>query len=172
MKIPYRHLAATGAILALAGGGTALAHGNGHGHGPFGDTGPSGPTGATGTTGATGPTGNHGKHHGWRNKDKHKHHKVAFIFRGTWNAGDGSVTVTGGNAHVRKGGFVGQKVTFDLTNARIVVGDTNSDGSKTIADVKDGDTVLVHARLPRDGSATQPFVARKLIDLTNVPSDD
>jgi len=42
--------------------------------------------------------------------------------------------VTRGNAHVRKAGLVGQNVTFDLTKARIVVADTDGDGSRTTAD--------------------------------------
>jgi hypothetical protein len=168
LKIPYRHVAAAAAVLAFAGAGTALAHGGGHGNNhTFGTTGTSGPTGATGATGATGPAGSHGKHHG-----RHKKHKVAWIFRGTFNSADSSVTVTAGNSRVRKGGFVGQTVKFDLTDARIQVDDTNNDGDETLADVKDGDEVLVHARLPKDGSATQPFKAKKLIDLTNLPSDD
>jgi hypothetical protein len=174
LKIPYRYAAVAAGVLAFAGAGTALAHGDGHGndHG----FGPTGSTGASGPTGATGPTGDHGKHHG-RHKHHghhghHRHHKVAYIFRGTWNTADSSVTVTAGNAKVRKGGFVGQNVKFDLTDARIQVDDTNADGDVTLADVKDGDEVLVQARLPKDGSATQPFTAKKLIDLTNLPSDD
>jgi hypothetical protein len=165
LKIPYRHLAVAGSVVALAGGGTALAdpgNGNGNGHRHHHGQGPTGLSGPTGPTGPTGPKhGLHGK--------GHRVHKVAYIFRGTWNAADGSVTVTGGNAHVRKAGFVGQKVTFDFTNARLVVADTNNDSSKTLADVSDGDKVLVGARLPRKDPGDQPFAARKLIDLSAPP---
>jgi hypothetical protein len=166
LKIPYRRFAATAAVLALAGGGTALADpGNGNGQGQahrhVGVTGPSGPTGVTGPQGPE-----HGKGKG-KGKGKGRRHKVTYIFRGTWNAADGSVTVTGGNAHVRKGGFIGQNVQFDLTKARIVVADTDGDGSRTLADVKDGDHVLVGARLPHHSPGSQPFVAHKLIDQTN-----
>jgi hypothetical protein len=145
LKIPYKHLAAAASIVVLAGGTSALANqGNGHGHG-----------GATGPSGATGP---HGKGHV---------HTVAYIFKGTWTAADGTVKVTGGNHHVRKAGFVGQSVQFDLTNARFVVADTNGDSSHNLADLKDGDKVLVQARLPRKDPGDPPFTARKLIDQTH-----
>ena len=145
MKIPYKHLAAAASIVALAGGSSALANqGNGHGHG--------------GTTGPTGATGPHGKGHV---------HTVSYIFKGTWTAADGTVKVTGGNHHVRKAGFVGQSVQFDLTNTRFVVADTNGDASHNLADLKDGDKVLVQARLPRKDPGDPPFAARKLIDQTH-----
>jgi len=66
---------------------------------------------------------------------------------------------------------VGQTVKFDTTKTHVLVFDTNGDNhANTLADVKDGDTVLVLARLPKDGSATQPFKAAKLLDVTNLPS--
>ena len=104
-------------------------------------------TTGSGTTSATDKGHHKGHHRG------HRHHKVAYIFRGTWKAADGSLTVTGGNAHVRKAGFVGQSVKFDLTKTRFVVADTDGDGSRTLADVKDGDQVLVGAQVaaPRPG---------------------
>jgi hypothetical protein len=52
--------------------------------------------------------------------------KVTFVFRGTFTAPD-AVTVAAGNAHVRKGGFIGNAVVFDVSNARIVVADTSGD---------------------------------------------
>src|SRR3954447_2154670 len=134
MKIPFGTLAAVGA-LALAGVSPAAADpGNGHGHGP---------------TTAPGKT---------------KVHNVTYVFKGTWNAGAGTVTVKHGNAHVRKAGLVGQDVTFDLTGAKLVVKDTNGDGSRTSADLADGDKVVVKARLPRKDPGTQPFKAKMLID--------
>jgi hypothetical protein len=120
--------------------------------------------------------------HGHENKAaKHvvkKAKKVTFVFRGTFVA-PGTVQVRAGNAHVRKGGFVGQSVSFDLAAARIVVADTNGDLGRDVADVKDGDVVLVKARLPRrtkyvaagDGEAAQAVVARMLVDKTNAPDD-
>jgi hypothetical protein len=166
LKIPYRRLCAAASVLAFAGAGTALANpGNDHGQGQLhsqGHPGTTGPSGPSGPTGPTGPGGSHGKA-----KGKGKVHKVAYIFRGTWKAADGSVDVTSGNAHVRKAGFVGQNVAFDLTKARIVVADTDGDGSRTTADLRDGDHVLVAARLPRKAPGSQPFSARLLIDQTN-----
>jgi hypothetical protein len=140
MKIQLGTLAAIGA-LAVASVTPAVADpGNGHGHGP---------------TTAPGKT---------------KVHNVTYVFKGTWNAGDGTVTVNHGNAHVRKAGLVGQNVTFDLTNAKIVVADTNSDGSRTVADLKDGDHVVVKARLPRKDPGVQPFKAKMLIDQSSRPA--
>jgi hypothetical protein len=159
LKIPYRRLISAAGVLALIGSGSALAHdGNGHAYGKNGTTGASGPTGATG------PKGNHGHANG-----RHKPHAVAYIFKGTWTASDGSVKVTAGNSRVRKGGFIGTNVKFDLTNARLVVADTNSDGSRTVADLSDGDKVLVQARLPRKDPGDAPYTARKLVDQTHPP---
>ena len=90
MKIPFGKLAAV-AALALASVSPAAADpGNGHGHGP---------------SSAPGKT---------------KVHNVTYVFKGTWNAAAGTVTVKHGNSHVRKAGLVGQDVTFDLTMANRV----------------------------------------------------
>jgi hypothetical protein len=140
MKIPFGKLAAV-AALALASVSPAAADpGNGHGHGP---------------STAPGHT---------------KTHHVTYVFKGTWNAADGSVTVKHGNHHVRKAGLIGQNVMFDLTGAKLVVADTNSDGSKTTADIKDGDTVVVKARLPRKDPGAQPFKAKMLVDQSARPA--
>lgn len=120
--------------------------------------------------------------HGDKGHEKHKPKKpksVMFVFKGTFTA-PGTVQVVAGNAHVRKGGFVGEAVTFDLASAKFVVADTNGDQSVNIADVKDGDRVMVKARLPRrteytmpsDGEIATAIVARKLIDRTNPPVED
>jgi hypothetical protein len=82
------------------------------------------------------------------------------------------VTVKHGNNHVRKAGLIGQTVTFDFTGAKLVVVDTNHDGSKTTADITDGDKVVVKARLPRKDPGTQPFKAKMLIDQSARPSHD
>ncbi|HEX6457614.1 MAG TPA: hypothetical protein VF032_01750 [Thermoleophilaceae bacterium] len=116
-------------------------------------------------------TGGHGNGKG----HAHSHspassHAVTYVFKGTWNAADGTVTVNHGNAHVRHAGLLGQNVTFDLTGAKLVVADTNGDGSRTIADLKDGDRVLVKARLPRKDPGTQPFKAKMLIDQSARPA--
>src|SRR5215213_11446904 len=68
-----------------------------------------------------------------------------YVFKGVWHA-DGTVTVSGGNARVRKGGFVGQVVGFDLTAAKLNVADTNADAAATAADLVEGDKVVVKAR--------------------------
>jgi hypothetical protein len=128
------------------------------------------------------------KDHGQQKHEKqeHKSHskskkakKVTFVFKGTF-AAPGTVTVTSGNAHVRKGGFVGQAVTFDLATAKIVVADTNGDGERNLADVKDGDKVLVQARMarrtqyvaPAEGETAEAVVARKLVDQAAAESGD
>jgi hypothetical protein len=104
---------------------------------------------------------------------------VTFVFRGTFTA-PGSVQVLSGNAHVRKGGFVGQAVSFDLASAKLVVADTNADQKIDLTDVVDGDHVLVQARVtkgtayaaPAAGETAEAIVARKLIDRTNGPVED
>ena len=101
----------------------------------------------------------HGKGHA-------KPHNVAYVFKGTY-AGNSSVAVTKGNSRVRKGGYVGQTVAFDLTGAHIVVADTNGDSAKDLNDVAVGDKVLVKAMLPKSDPGTQPFAAKRLIDQTH-----
>jgi hypothetical protein len=144
LKIPFGKLTVVAAF-ALASVSPAVADpGNGHANG-------HGPSTAPGHT---------------------KVHNVTYVFKGTWNAADGSVSVKHGNNHVRKAGLIGQTVTFDLTGAKLVVVDTNHDGSKTTADITDGDKVVVKARLPRKDPGTQPFKAKMLIDQSARPSHD
>ena len=131
-----------------------------------------------------------GKEHA---KGKHrKAKKVMFVFKGTFTA-PGTVEVEHGNAHVRKRGYVGQSVAFDLEDAKIVVADTNADGKRDLADVKDGDRVLVQARMLKRTKYVAPvedeapeaeaagdevveesdaIVARKMIDRTHHPRDE
>jgi dihydroxyacid dehydratase/phosphogluconate dehydratase len=105
--------------------------------------------------------------------------KVMLVFKGTF-AAPGTVEVLSGNAHVRKGGFVGHQVSFDFASARVVAADTNADQKVDLTDVKDGDLVLVQARAakgtrygaPAAGEVATAIVARKLIDATNAPADD
>lgn len=115
------------------------------------------------------PTKVHGK----------KAKKVTFVLKGTFTA-PGTIEVLAGNAHARKGGFVGESVTVDLATAKLVVADTNADGTVDVTDVKDGDRVLVQARIakgtrfvaPAEGETAEAVVARKLVDKTNLPVDD
>ncbi|HEX7058559.1 MAG TPA: hypothetical protein VF176_01765 [Solirubrobacterales bacterium] len=110
---------------------------------------------------------NNGENHGKGKANGHaKTHDVAYVFKGTY-AGGGSVDVLHGNSRVRKGGFVGQTVAFDLSDARIVVADTNQDGTRNLDDVQTGDKVVVKARLPRTDPGDQPFDAKRLIDQTH-----
>jgi hypothetical protein len=100
--------------------------------------------------------------------------KVMFVFRGKFSA-PGTVDVTSGNSHVRKGGFVGEAVTFDLANAKVVAADTNGDQKVDVSDVKDGDVVLVQARVAKrtkHAEDAEAIAARKLVDKTNAPVED
>jgi len=156
--------------------------------------------------------GDHGKGHAKHEKAEQgkshahgkKHEKKAkkpknFVFRGVYK-GDGVVTVSGGNSWVRKGGYVGTDVTFDLAEAKLKVADTDGVAGVSAADVQVGDTVLVQARLPRGTKAPEPvepapaesgddapaesgddapaeeapaaITARKLIDFTHPPVSD
>ena len=153
--------------------------------------------------------GDHGKGHA--KKEKAEHHKSLehgkkghkgkkekaakkakkpknFVFRGVYK-GEGVVTVASGNSWVRKGGFVGKDVTFDLSEAKLKVADTDGVAGVSAADVQVGDVVLVQARLPRGTKVPEPvesapaesgeeapaaeepaaFKARKLIDFTHPP---
>lgn len=134
------------------------------------------PAGAVADHGAS-----HGKAKGHAKNGKAKGHAngkakgharqraVGYLFKGFY-AGEGVVEVKRGNAHVRKGGFIGETVEFDLSDARFVVADTSGNGKRGIEDVAEGDWVLVKARLPRKDPGSQPFEARWLIDKTNKPA--
>jgi len=145
MKIPFTKLAVVAAFAAASVlPAAAAADAGGHGHvKQHSQT-------------------NHGKANG-----KNKVHNVTYVFKGTWNATAGTLTVKSGNHHVRKAGLVGQDVQFDLTSARIVVADTNNDGQRTVADLQDGDRLVIKARLPRKDPGSQPFTAKMAIDQTH-----
>jgi hypothetical protein len=91
---------------------------------------------------------------------------VSWVFKGIWHI-DGTVTVKHGNSRVRKGGYIGQIVAFDLTSAKLRVADTNGDGVITVADLVEGDKVVVKAKLPRTDPGPQPFPARMVVDQTH-----
>ena len=113
-----------------------------------------------------------------KNKPK-KAKTVKFVFKGTFTA-PGTVKVVSGNAHVRKGGYVGQSISFDLATAKVVGVDTNADLKVDVSDVADGDKVLVQARVakgtkyaaPAEGETAAAIVARKLIDQTGTDTED
>jgi hypothetical protein len=146
MKLARTATALLGAAaLAMPAAAVAKGHpadaGHGHGHGQS-------------------HAQSHARHQG--NAHAHAHHRVTYVFRGTWSGG--AVEVTGGNRHVRRAGLVGQTVELDLSHARVVVRDLNGDGARDLADVQDGDRVLVQARLPKGDPGDAPYAARKLVD--------
>jgi hypothetical protein len=104
-------------------------------------------------------------------KSAHGKSKSArYVFKGVWHT-DGTVTVSGGNARVRKGGFVGEVVAFDLASAKLKVADTNADAAVSAADLAEGDKVVVKARLPRKDPGDPPSIkARQLVDQTHPPA--
>jgi Ni/Co efflux regulator RcnB len=113
-------------------------------------------------------------------RHKHRHGKKAtYVFKGMFVAPD-TVDVLAGNAHVRKGGYVGQAVTFDFEEAKIVADDTNGDGMVDLTDVGDGDLVLVQARMAKGSECAMaaveevvdPLVARKLIVIAHAPAEE
>ena len=136
--------------------------------------------------------------HGSKHEKKAKKDKAAkgktFVFKGVYK-GAGVVTVAKGNAHVRKGGYVGQDVTFDMSAAKLVVADTDGVPGVTVADLQVGDELLVQARQARgtkavvvpveetatattdepvveDAPADDAIKAHKLIDKTHPPVKD
>jgi hypothetical protein len=115
---------------------------------------------------------NHGESHG-KGKDQGKGHAkthgVAWVFKGLY-AGESKVEVKAGNSRVRRGGFIGETVEFDLSDARIVVADTDGDSDRDLDDVQVGDRVLVRAKLPRKEPGDQPFDAKRLVDQTQHPA--
>jgi hypothetical protein len=93
----------------------------------------------------------------------HQNSQAAYVFKGTFHVADSSVSVTKGNRHVRRAGFVGQTVAFDLSGARMRVADVNGDGKHDAADLHEGDVVAVKARAPRRAAHAAPFAARWVI---------
>jgi hypothetical protein len=94
---------------------------------------------------------------------------VGYVFKGAYQLG-GNVVVDKGNAHVRKADLVNTIVAFDLSSAKVVVGDVNGDGSKDVNDLSVGDRVVVKARLPRKDPGDQPYSARQIVDQTHPDS--
>src|SRR5215213_9060558 len=96
---------------------------------------------------------------------------ATYVFKGVWN-GDGTVTVSGGNAKVRKGGLVGETLAFDVTTAKLIAADPAGDGV-TVEDLLATDKVVVQAKLPRTGPVEgEAIVARKVVDQTHPAVED
>jgi len=137
----------------------------------------------------------HEKQHGKKDKSAKAKKAVTFVFKGVYK-GAGVVTVSKGNAHVRKGGYVGQDVTFDMSAAKLVVADTDGVAGVTVADLQVGDELLVQARqargtkavvapvedtatatteteeAPAADQAPSAIKARKVVDKTHPPVSD
>jgi hypothetical protein len=102
--------------------------------------------------------------------DGHERHaqrpdrEVGYVFKGSFHAADSTVSVAGGNRHARRAGLVGQDVAFDLSAARVRVADVNGDGLRDVADLQEGDTVVVKAFAPRRTPGAGRFVAHKIVD--------
>ena len=169
-KDAIKRVAALGAVAALAAAPAAFAaqpadpgsNGNGHDN-QTADHGNS--------ANAPGHTGEHGNA-GGQSADHSKaggEAVVTYVFKGVY-AGNGSVDVKKGNAHVRKANMVDTTVAFDLTDTMIVADDNNADGDVTADDVNAGDKVIVKARLPRKAAGDQPFAAEQLVDQTHQPA--
>ena len=143
------------------------------------------PAAAVAHGGSDDPAGTEDAHHNStaheRGDDHGRKHvrTVQFVLRGTLTA-PGTVHVTAGNAHARRGGFVGQDISIDLSTARIAVADVNGDGKADAADVQTGDAVLVKVRLPRrttyaswtESHAGAALKVRQLVDIAHPAADD
>ena len=95
---------------------------------------------------------------------------VMYVFKGAYQL-DGEVAVIKGNAHVRRADLTDSIVSFDLSQAKVVVDDVNGDGSRDVNDLSVNDRVVVKAKLPRKDAGAQPFVARQVVDQTHSDSD-
>ena len=104
--------------------------------------------------------------------DGHERHgprqdrQAAYVFKGTFIAAGSSVSVLKGNRLVRRAGLVGQTLAFDLAAARVHVADVNGDGMRDVADLQDGDVVVVKAYAPRRAPGAGRFVAHQVVDQT------
>ena len=108
---------------------------------------------------------------------------VTYVFKGVY-AGAGVVSVKSGNAHVRKGGYVGSDVTFDMASAKVVAAEFDGVAGVTAADLQVGDEVLVQAKQARgtkapaaaeegaDAVAPAAIKARKVVDKTHPPVEE
>ena len=109
----------------------------------------------------------HGGAHGRSADHKGAQHTRALNLKGTVSAvGDNSVDVLVKRANHHGHVLVGQTVTVDLSNARVVVRDVNGDGVRNLSDVAVGDRVVVQARIAKGGTAdaSQPLAAKRLVD--------
>jgi len=102
---------------------------------------------------------------------KSGHGKATYNVKGTY-AGDGVVSVAKGNSAVKKAGWKGQDITFDLSQADIRTEDNNADGQETLDDVAVGAPVRVKARLAKGDPGAGPYVAERLDDKSGDSDED
>ena len=113
--------------------------------------------------------GSQGQGHGQGHAKNGGKGTVSYVFKGAYQL-DGNVAVDKGNAHVRKAGLVDSIVSFNLSEAKVVVGDVNGDGAKDVNDLSVGDRVVVKARLPRKEPGGQPYSAKQIVDQSHPDS--
>ena len=87
-------------------------------------------------------------------------------------AGDGVISVEKGNGAVKKAGWKGQDIAFDLSQADIRTEDTNGDEQLNLDDVVVGAPVRVKARLPKGDPGAGPYVAERLDDKSEDAGED
>src|SRR5437763_2159706 len=146
-----RPLVALGAVAALALPAGAAAHGGGHA-----------------------PKANHPSHGGKSAGYHGGKQGRALIVKGTVSAvGTGTVDVLVKSANHHGRALRGQTLTFDVSNARIVVRDVNGDGERDLGDVAVGDRVLVQSRVAKGATVdtSQPVVAKRVVDKGAKPTD-
>ena len=131
------------------------------------------PAGAMAKKSDDGGSGNSGK--SAKAKKPKKPKMATYVFKGTVaGKGDGTqlqVAVVHGNSKGKK--FKGQTLTFDLSKAKLKVADVNGDSKRDLADVADGDRVVVQAKLPVGAVDTsKALAARHVVDKGPVPAPE
>lgn len=66
-------------------------------------------------------------------------------------------------------GYAGQDVEFDVTDAKLQVGDANGDGDEDLEDVTVGDDAQVQAKVK--STDAQPFKAKRFKDRTTLQDE-
>ena len=100
---------------------------------------------------------------GWHHRH---HHRV--LLQGTVTSvdtGDKTVVVDVAKATRRGRALVGDKVLVKVFGGRVA--DTNGDGKHSLADVKEGDSVLIKTKKRFIDADANKIAAAKLIDLTH-----
>ena len=95
---------------------------------------------------------------------------VTYVVKGVYDEA-GRVDVTGGNSHTRRAGLIRDNVVFDFDGAKLVVADTDDDGTVTEGDIQTGDKLTIQLKLPRT-LGEGPYKARKVVDRTHPPVED